>query len=135
NKIVVCDSPLFYYNRQNGNSLSRGKFRIHMLDYFTVTDEFLEKAKELKDPSLQRIIIRQRLALICGFFKRMMLSNFNDQNILKPMQQELRRNLWLLLLRPRPLLVTAFGICCCISFKLTKKLFLAMVKLHIYAPV
>lgn len=121
-KVAVCNTPLFYYNRLNQNSISRGKFHIRMLDYFTVTHDFVAKAKELKDTRLLHLVERQRLAHIIGFFKRMMPADFNDWNIIKPMQRELRHNLWLLLLKPRPLKVTVFGICCAVSFTLTKKL-------------
>ncbi len=123
NKIAVCNIPLYYYNRQNENSLSRGKFRRSMLDYFKVTGEFVDEAKTFQDTCMLRKLQRERLAHICGFFKRMMLSDFNDWSVIKPLQQELRRNLWVLIAHPRPLIVTAFGIGSAISFSLTKKLF------------
>ena len=128
NKIVVCDTPLYYYNRQNENSVSRGKFNIHMLDYFIVTDEMMERAKELKDKKFVRKIQRARISHIIGFFKRMMLSNFSDYKIIKKMQSELRKNIWVLLLSPRPLLPTAFALCCCVSFCLTKKLAIGVLR-------
>lgn len=126
NKVVVCDTPLFYYNRLNKNSLSRGKFHVRMLDYFTVTDDFLKEAKKLKDTRLLHRLERERLAHILGFFKRMMLGGFNDWKIIKPMQQELRRNIGLLLLQPRPLAPTLFGLCCCVNFSLTSKLLIRL---------
>lgn len=122
NKVAVLNEPLYFINRRNENSVSHGRFNSYMLDYFKVTDEFLKVAQELKDTSLIRFFQRQRLGHICGFFKRMMLSDFNDQHVIKPMQQELRRNLWILLLRPRPLRVTAFGCICAIRFQMAKKI-------------
>lgn len=122
NAIAINNVPLYWYNRQNENSLSRGKFRISMLDYFKITDEFIAEARTFKKSYVLRSLQRDRLAHICGFFKRMMLSNFNDPDVIKPLQQELRHNLWILLLHPRPLHVTAFGVACAVSFKLTKKM-------------
>ena len=122
-KIAVYNTPLYYYNRQNENSLSRGKFRMSMLDYFKVTDDFVAEANTFEDKRMLHILLRERLAHICGFFKRMMISDFNDRTVIKPMQQQLRRNLWILLTRPRPLSVTFFGVACAISFSLTKQIF------------
>ena len=113
------------------NSQSRGKFNIGMLDYFKVTDEFIECAKNAKDTRLLRKLQRARLSLICGTFKRMMLADFNEQNVIKPLLRELRHNLWVLLLNPRPFSVTAFGVCCAINFKLTKIIFLRIYR-HAY---
>lgn len=125
NKVAICNIPLYYLNCCNQNSVSRGKFngRVYMLDYFKVTDKFLTYAKENKDAYMQRKLQRQRLAHICGFFKRMMVADFNDESVIKPLQKELRHNLWILLLHPRPLHVTAFGIACTISFPMTKWIF------------
>lgn len=116
NKLAVCNVPLYYYNRTNENSISQGKFNIKMLNYFKVTDEFLVRAKEAKDTRLLRKVQRVRLSLICGTLKRMMLADFNDQNVIKPLLRELRRNLWILLLNPRPFSATAFCVCCAINF-------------------
>ena len=123
NKVAVCNVPLYYYNQTNENSISHGKFNMRMLDYFKVTDEFLVCAQQAKDTRLLHKVQRARLAVICGTFKRIMLSDFNDQNVIKPLLRELRRNLWVLLLNPRPLLATAFCVCCAINFQLTNKLF------------
>ena len=126
NKLAICNLPLSYWNRQNEESQSRGRLNKYMLDYFAMTDDFLVEAKKLRDNHLWCMIERERLAHICGFFKRMMICGFNNWQVIKSMQQELRHNLWLLLLHPWPLHVTAFGICCAISFKLTRKLFLSI---------
>ena len=88
--------------------------------YFKVFDEFVADAKTFKSKRILRLLQRERLGHICGFFKRMMNSNFNDWTIIKPMQQELRRNLWILLRHPKPLPVSAFGVACAISFTMTK---------------
>lgn len=124
NKIAVYNTPLYYYNRQNDHSLSRGKFHKGVLTYFDVTGEFIADAKAVGDTHILRVWQRERLAHIIGFFKRMMLAGFNDEQVIKSMQQELRRNLWLLLLKPWPLAATCFGVCCALSFKLTRKIFL-----------
>jgi len=119
-KVAVYNAPLYYYNRCNENSISKGKFTHKQLDYFKVFDEFMADAKTFKSKRILRLLQRERLGHICGFFKRMMNSNFNDWTIIKPMQQELRRNLWLLLRYPKPLFVSIFGIACAISFTMTK---------------
>ncbi len=119
-KVAVYNAPLYYYNRCNENSISKGKFTHKQLDYFKVFDEFVADAKTFKSKRILRLLQRERLGHICGFFKRMMNSNFNDWTIIKPMQQELRRNLWILLWHPKPLHVTAFGLACAISFNMTK---------------
>jgi len=122
-KVAVYNAPLYYYNRCNENSISKGKFTHKQLDYFKVFDEFVADAKTFKSKRMLRILQRERLGHICGFFKRMMNSGFNDWNVIGPMQQELRRNLWILLMQPRPFLVTAFGVACAVSFPLTKQVF------------
>ena len=131
NKVAICNVPLYYWDNTNENSQSRGKFNIGMLDYFKVTDEFIECAKNAKDTRLLRKLQRARLSLICGTFKRMMLADFNEQNVINPLLRELRHNLWVLLLNPRPFSVTAFGVCCAINFKLTKIIFLRIYR-HAY---
>ena len=124
-KLAVLNEPLYYWNKQNENSQSHGKFNSYMLDYFPVTDEFLRAAKKLKDIRLIRKIQRLRLNHICEFFKRMMLSNFNDVTVIKPMQKELRRNSWMFLNFPVSL-GTGFGICCAINFNLAKRILLML---------
>ena len=127
-KIAVYNIPLYYYNLQNENSLSKGKFRQSMLDYFKVTDDFLVEAKTFKSTKILRQLQRDRISHICGFLKRMMLSDFNDQTIISPLLQELRQNLWILFIHPKPFSVTMFGICCAISFKLAKTCYLKVYK-------
>ena len=130
NKVAVSNIPLGYWNRTNENSISVGKFHLGMLDFFKVTDDFLSSAKRNKDTRMLRKVQRVRLSHICGFFKRMMLADFNDQNIIKPLRHELRRNLWILLSNPQGLSATAFGVCCCINWNLTKKI---LVRIYPYA--
>lgn len=123
NKVAARNVPLYYWNNTNENSISRGKFNIKMLDFFKVTNEFLVCAQKAKDVRLLRKVQVRRFSHICGALKRIMLVDFDDQNVIKPLLQELRRNLWVYLLNTRPSLATAFCVCCAINFQLTKKLF------------
>lgn len=122
-RVAICDVPLYYYNRSNLNSITKSKFSVKKLDYFTTSQKLLEFAVHIQHKQLAYLTKQTRAYMIAGFFRQMALTGFSDRKIITPLQRELRHNLLLLLQSSHKLTNKLFAVACCINFKVTTKLY------------
>ena len=117
-KVAISNLSLYYYNQSNMSSITKNKFSVKKLDYFKSSGAVLSYAKKMNDKFLTYIILRERAYHISGFFRQMAAANFQDLQVITPMQKELRHNIFKLLFSHHKLTNKLFAVVCCINFNL-----------------
>jgi len=120
----VCFLKENKYNYiSNTNSLSRIKFNVKKLDCFKVTEIIKEFAKNNKLDKVYKAMLNHESYHAIGFLRQIIETNFENKEIIKYLQQKVKKNILIHLFSKHKLSNKLFAISVCVNFKLTSKIY------------
>ena len=119
----VKSNKICYYYFQDGESITRGGFKIRDIDLIKVGDDFIRLASAENNEKLMRLAVEKKARSYFSLLAKILVYGFseecNEQEIISNLTKELRKNYFILIKSNMPLNRKIIMTLLCINSRLT----------------
>ena len=122
NKIIYGNKIKYHYI-YNFSSATKNSFNIKKLTYFKAIDDFIKYTENNNLKRLYKNLKEQKVYHAVGFLKQIVESNFDNREVIKQLQNIVRKSIFLHILSKHKISNKLFALCVCINFNLANKFY------------